>query len=120
MNVLSLPNLLVVAALMGASGVSLLAAGGHGSPLGTTAGQMLLFHAPAVMVAALAIDARHLHETLARVAVAIMIIGVVLFAADLAVRLIGWQRLFPMAAPLGGSLTILSWIILAAAALRAR
>ena len=40
------------------------------------------------------------------------------FAADLAVRaFLGWARLFPMAAPTGGMLTIGGWVVLAAAAL---
>ena len=74
-------------------------------------------HAPAVMVATLARDHGHLHERVGLAAVVLMIAGVCLFAGDLAVRLVGWPRLFPMAAPIGGSLTILSWIVLAAAAM---
>ena len=112
---------LAVAALFGASGVGLLATGSHGgNPLAATAGQMLLFHASALMAATLAREMGHLHKTIGLAALAIMAASVAIFSADLAIRTQGWPRLFPMAAPIGGSLTILSWLILAAAALRPR
>jgi uncharacterized membrane protein YgdD (TMEM256/DUF423 family) len=112
---------MVMTALFGASGVGLLATGSHGgNPLAATAGQMLLFHAPALMAATLARETGHLDKKISLAAIAIMAAGVAIFSADLAVRTQGWQRLFPMAAPIGGSLTILSWLVLAAAALRPR
>lgn len=82
---------------------------------------MLLWHAPALMAAAVARESQLLHRALSSLALALLIAGVGLFALDLAVRaFLGWPRLFPMAAPLGGSLTIAGWLALAAAALTAR
>lgn len=111
---------ILIAALMGASGVSLLAASSHAAPGNTTiAGQMLLFHAPALMALALARDAGRLHPLAGRVGLIAMMLGVALFSTDLALRGFGYGRLFPMAAPIGGSVTILSWIFIALAAILA-
>lgn len=112
---------IVIAALFGACGTALLAAGSHAAgSLATAAGQMLLWHAPAILAATLARDGGHLHHALSAVAVFMLIAGVALFATDLAVRaFFGWPRLFPMAAPTGGSLTIAGWALLAVAALAA-
>ncbi len=108
----------VLAGLYGAAGVGLMAAGSHtaGGSFAATAGQMLLFHAPAVLAAILARRAGLLHARLGRIAVAVLLGGVAVFAADLALRGFGHARLFPMAAPAGGSLTILGWLLLAASA----
>lgn len=110
---------LVIAALYGACGTALLAAGRHAAgSLATTAGQMLLWHAPAIIAVAVARETGFLHRIAGALAIAALIAGVGLFAADLAVRaFFGWPRLFPMAAPLGGMLTIGGWVTLAAAAL---
>ena len=109
---------LVLAALYGAAGVALMAAGSHsaGGAFAATAGQMLLFHATAVIAAALARQAGLIAPGLGRVAIIVLLAGVAIFAADLALRGFGYARLFPMAAPTGGSLTILGWLLLAAAA----
>ncbi len=110
------------AALIGAAGVALAAASEHagGGDLGRTAALFLILHA----AAALAIAA-HARLAPSRVLLAIgfvMEAGTLLFAADLAVRAFTGARLFPFAAPLGGSTMILSWLALAiafaAAALR--
>lgn len=108
---------IVIAAVMGCAGVVMLAAGSHATPGNSTiAGQMLLFHAPAIMAAALARDAGRLHRRAGMFALLAMVVGVSLFCADLALRGLGAGRLFPMAAPIGGSLTIFSWLVLALAA----
>lgn len=114
--------ILLIAALFGAAGTALLAAGSHAAgSTATTAGQMLLWHAPTLIVAVLARETSHLHRLLSTLALVTLAAGVGLFALDLAVRaFLGWPRLFPMAAPLGGSLTILGWITLAVAALAKR
>jgi uncharacterized membrane protein YgdD (TMEM256/DUF423 family) len=115
--------LAALAALTGAAGVALAAASEHagGGDLGRTAALFLVLHA----AAALAIAA-HARLAPSRVLLAIgfvMEAGTLLFAADLAVRAFTGARLFPFAAPLGGSTMILSWLALAiafaAAALRA-
>ncbi len=108
---------LALAAAMGAAGVLLLAAGSHAAPGNVTiAGQMLLFHAPVLMAAALARDASHLHAKLGRIAIVVLAAGLIVFSADLALRGLGHGRLFAMAAPAGGTLTITGWVALAAAA----
>ena len=109
---------LFAACLMGAAGVALLAAGAHiAGGQATTAAQMLLFHASAAMAATLGRKAGSLNDLIARYAIFAMLLGVALFSADMTVRAFGGERLFAMAAPMGGGLTILSWIGLAASAL---
>lgn len=108
---------LALAAGLGAAGVLLLAAGSHAAPGNVTiAGQMLLFHAPVLMAAALARDGGHLQAVLGRIAIAVLTVGLIVFSADLALRGLGVGRLFAMAAPIGGTLTITGWVALAAAA----
>lgn len=109
---------LLLAALYGAAGVALMAAGSHsaGGAFAGTAGQMLLFHGSAVIAAVLAQRAGLLAPTLGRIAIWVLLAGPAIFAADLAMRGFGFNRLFPMAAPTGGSLTILGWLLLAVAA----
>lgn len=113
---------LVFAALFGATGTALLAAGSHAAGgLATAAGQMLLWHAPAIIAIAHAREFGQLHRYAAALALVGLIAGAGLFALDLTARaFLGWPRLFPMAAPIGGSLTILGWIIVAVAALARR
>jgi uncharacterized membrane protein YgdD (TMEM256/DUF423 family) len=109
---------LLIGALFGALGVAALAAGSHvaGGQM-SLAGEMLLFHAPALMAATLARKAGHLHRLLAQTGIAALAIGVALFSADMAMRGLSGDRLFAMAAPAGGMLTIGAWIILAISAL---
>jgi len=112
---------LLVAALMGVWGVTLLAAARHivGGELATIGAQMLLFHAPALIGWTLARRAGLLHPVIGRIGSFAMALGVMLFAGDLATRGLGGDRLFAYAAPLGGGLTIASWIVLALAVLLA-
>ena len=103
-----------VAALMGAAGMALAAAGVHanGGELAQRGALFLLLHA----VAALAIAAH------ARVAAAsarallivgfVMEAGAILFSAELAMHGFTGARI-PFAAPIGGTTMILSWIALA-------
>ncbi|MGL4729576.1 MAG: DUF423 domain-containing protein [Bosea sp. (in: a-proteobacteria)] len=109
---------LVVAALFGLCGVSALASGAHvaGGQM-TLAGQMLLFHAPALMAGTLARKAGHLHATASQIALAMLTLGVALFAADMAMRGLYTERLFAMAAPVGGMLAIAGWLGMVVAAL---
>ncbi|MBX9909054.1 MAG: DUF423 domain-containing protein [Beijerinckiaceae bacterium] len=113
---------LVIALLMGLSGVALLAAAAHvtGTTNIQTAGQMLLFHAPTVMGATVARKAGFLHDVLARIAISVVILGVALFAADLTRRGFASEALFPRAAPIGGFLMLAGWLGLALAALLAK
>lgn len=113
---------LALAALMGFAGVALLAAAAHvpGTQSVQTAGQMLLFHASAVMAATAARKGGHLADLPARLALSALVLGAALFAADLARRGFSGAGLFPMAAPTGGWLMLGGWLGLAAAALAAR
>ena len=104
-----------VAALMGAAGVAMGAAGVHesGGELAERGALFLLLHA----AAALAIAAH------ARVAIAsaralvvvgfVMEAGAALFSAELAMRAFTGERIFPFAAPIGGTTMMLSWVALA-------
>ena len=106
----------VYAGLAGAAGVALAAAGAHGASLSalTPAAQFLLMHAAAgVAIAALAVRSAHPGAFL--VAALILLIGVTLFSGDIAARTFWGNRLFPMAAPIGGTTMIIGWLILSAA-----
>lgn len=111
--------LLVLASLMGAGGVILAAAGAHAAP-GTgldSAAYMLLFHAAAVLGGAALLQQGLLWRPLALVAIAAWVIGGALFAGSVALHTFTGYRLFPMAAPAGGTILILAWLVLAAAAI---
>jgi uncharacterized membrane protein YgdD (TMEM256/DUF423 family) len=108
--------LAALAALMGASGVALAAAATHagGGDFGRTAAEYLVLHAAAlggVCASARASLPRRARRLLA--AGAGLAAGTLLFAADLAMRGFVGTKLFPFAAPTGGSLMILSWVALA-------
>lgn len=109
--------LLLAAGLLGAGGVALLAMAAHrgGDNLGTAAAFMLA-HAPALLAAGLLGGPAGRGRVLAVASLA-MLAGVALFAGDLVLRDLAGTRLFPMAAPTGGTLTILGWLGVAAAAL---
>jgi uncharacterized membrane protein YgdD (TMEM256/DUF423 family) len=103
--------LAVLAALMGAAGVALAAAGEHaaGGEFARTAALFLILHAAALLAASAHRATRGLS-----VAGFALAVGAILFAADLTSRAFTGGRLFPFAAPIGGSLMILAWLALAA------
>lgn len=114
---------MVIAGLMGASGVVLAALAAHAQPGAglESASQMLLFHALAIVGTRALVDSGRLWRTAALVAMAGWLIGGTLFSGDIAMRAYLGQRLFPMAAPIGGGLLIASWLVFAlAAAVRQR
>jgi len=106
------------AGLMGAAGVILAAAAAHtsGGAVLLSASSMLLFHALAAILAVLLADRQLAHPRLGFAAGCGFIAGATLFGADLTVLQFLGHRLFPMAAPSGGTLMILSWLLLAVAA----
>jgi uncharacterized membrane protein YgdD (TMEM256/DUF423 family) len=111
--------LVVLAAAMGAAGVALAAASAH-QPDATrlaSASSMLLFHAPAVFAAVLLAERSVIHMRLGLVAAVGFVIAAALFAGDLTLRQYAGHSLFPMAAPTGGTLLIVSWLMLAVAAI---
>jgi uncharacterized membrane protein YgdD (TMEM256/DUF423 family) len=108
----------VLAGLMGAAGVALAAASAHqpdATRLGS-ASSMLLFHASAVACAALLTGHGIARRAPGLTAIYGFIAGAALFASDLVLRQYAGHGLFPMAAPTGGTLLILSWLVLALAA----
>jgi uncharacterized membrane protein YgdD (TMEM256/DUF423 family) len=111
--------LLILAGLMGAGGVVLAAAGAHAAPHGSlgSAAYLLLFHATAVLGGTALTQQGLLWRPLALAAGAAWIVGAVLFAGDVSARAFIGHRLFPMAAPAGGTILIAAWLALAAAAL---
>lgn len=111
-----LKRLLILAGgLAGAAGVALSAASAHGGggAFAGTISSMLLFHAPAFLTLGLARDSQRLRI----IGSLVLLAGLALFCLDLAARDLGWTRLFPMAAPLGGSAMILGWLCIAVSAL---
>jgi uncharacterized membrane protein YgdD (TMEM256/DUF423 family) len=110
--------LLLLAGLMGASGVGLAAAAAHGAPAYglDSAAYLLLFHATAVLAIASLASQELLWRPLGLVAMTCFVAGGVLFAGDVSMRAFAGQRLFPMAAPTGGTLLIVGWLVLTAAA----
>ncbi len=110
--------LLILAGLMGAGGVGLAAAAAHAAPAAglDSAAYLMLFHATAVLGAGALTKQELLWRRLGLVAMACFVAGGVLFASDISMRAFAGHRLFPMAAPTGGTLLILGWLVLAAAA----
>ena len=107
-----------LAGLMGAAGVVLAAAAAHQGDTGRLgpASTMLLFHAPAVIAAALLAGHGLTQRHLGLVAAFGLVAGTLLFSGDLVVRHYTGTAPIPMAAPTGGTLLILSWLLLAIAA----
>jgi uncharacterized membrane protein YgdD (TMEM256/DUF423 family) len=107
------------AGLMGAAGVILAAVAAHkaGGTLLPAASSMLLFHAPAALLAVLLADRQIIRPWLGLVAAGGFVVGATLFSTDLTVLQFLGHRLFPMAAPSGGTLMILSWFLFAIAAI---
>jgi uncharacterized membrane protein YgdD (TMEM256/DUF423 family) len=103
--------LATLAALMGAAGVALAAAGEHaaGGEFARTAALFLILHAAALLAASAHRATRAL--TIAGFALGF---GAILFAGDLSSRAFLGGRLFPFAAPIGGTVMILAWLALAA------
>ena len=114
-----IPTLLVLASLMGAAGVVLAAAAAHAAPGAglDSAAYLLLFHAVAVLGAAGLAQQGLLWPPAATAAMAGFVLGGTLFAADVSMRAFAGHRLFPMAAPAGGTLLIIAWLVLALAAI---
>lgn len=113
--------LIALAGLMGAAGVVLAAAGAHGKPASglDSAGYLLLLHAVAVVAGVAALRAGLVVRPVGTIALWGFVLGSALFAADVAARAYLGHRLFPFAAPAGGTIQIASWLILSVAGLLA-
>jgi uncharacterized membrane protein YgdD (TMEM256/DUF423 family) len=110
--------LVALAGIMGADGVILAALSAHTADASrlAAASSMLLFHAAAVLGAVALIERGVIHAAIGLLAAFGFVVAAGLFAADLSLRQFAGQSLFPMAAPTGGTLLILSWLALAVAA----
>jgi uncharacterized membrane protein YgdD (TMEM256/DUF423 family) len=111
--------LLILAGLMGAAGVILAAAGAHAAPASglDSAAYLLLFHATAVLGASALAQQGLVWRPLTLVVLIAWVVGATLFAGDVSARAFIGHRLFPMAAPSGGTILILAWVAFAVAAL---
>jgi uncharacterized membrane protein YgdD (TMEM256/DUF423 family) len=109
---------LVLSGIMGAGGVALAAAAAHAKPGAglEAAAQILLVHALAVFAGVALVVSGALRPSLA-IVLAGWILGTLLFSGDVTLRAFAGSRLFPMAAPAGGIILMLSWLGLAAVAL---
>lgn len=109
--------LVLAGGLCGAAGVALSAAAAHlGGAFVGTAASFLLMHAPVFLAAGLLGANRIL-----RMGSLVLLVGLVMFCGDLLARDFLGSRLFPLSAPIGGTLLIVGWLAIAASALvRAR
>jgi len=110
--------LVILAGVMGADGIILAAASAHQPDAArlAAASSMLLFHATAVL-AVVALAERGVIDVRIGIAAAFgFVVAAALFAGDLTLRQYAGHSLFPMAAPIGGTLLIVSWLTLAVAA----
>ncbi|WP_417689719.1 DUF423 domain-containing protein [Roseibium sp.] len=111
---------LVLAGISGALGIMMMAAGAHVDTTGyvTRAGEMLLFHAPALLALGALMQVRRI--PILALSLVLLVAGLGLFCGDLISRAFLDQRLFPMSAPIGGTLLILGWASIAVSAIRVR
>jgi uncharacterized membrane protein YgdD (TMEM256/DUF423 family) len=110
--------LIVLAGIMGADGIILAAASAHQADASrlAAASSMLLFHSSAVLAAVALAERGLLHVRIGIAAASGFVVAAALFAGDLTLRQYAGHSLFPMAAPTGGTLLIVSWLALAVAA----
>lgn len=107
------PVLVLAGGLVGAAGVALSAAAAHrGGAFTGTAASFLLMHAPVFLGIGLIGGNRCL-----RIASLMLLAGLLLFSGDLLARDFLGSRLFPMSAPIGGTLLIAGWLAIAVSAL---
>ena len=110
--------LVILAGIMGADGVILAAASAHQPDASrlASASSMLLFHATAVLAVVALAERGVIHARIGIAAALGFVVAAALFAGDLTLRQYAGHGLFPMAAPTGGTLLIISWLALAVCA----
>ncbi len=118
---MALMILIVLAGLLGASGIVLAAAGAHAATNAglDSAAYMLLFHAAALLGGAALAQQGLLWRPLTLAVLVAWVVGATLFSGDIALCAFAGHRLFAMAAPTGGIILIAAWLALAAAAIGA-
>lgn len=111
--------LVALGAVAGFAGVALSAAAAHmpGGPGFDVPARFLLVHAPALLGLAALIAADAVQPALGRCAGAVLVLGLALFCGDLILRAFRGVALLPMAAPIGGTLLMAGWALVALAAL---
>ncbi len=104
--------LIALASLSGLLGVGLSAAAAHvtGGNL-TTAAQFLLFHAPAQLALEALIAVGAVSPMLGQIAGYVLVLGLALFCGDLSRRAFSGVALFPRAAPAGGIVLMIGWLL---------
>jgi uncharacterized membrane protein YgdD (TMEM256/DUF423 family) len=117
MSVRGATTLAVLGGIAGALGVALAAVAAHKvtEPGLVTAANMLMIHA-AAMLAISAYARSAINPTFILASGFAMLVGIALFAGDIAASKLLGSGLFPMAAPIGGTLLIASWAAFALAA----
>ncbi len=113
------PALLIAGAgLLGLGGVAVSAAATHagGGSLASTAGQFCLLHAAVVLALAAALRREGASKGFALAAI-LLLVGTIVFAADLALAGFTGRRPVPLAAPIGGTLMMAGWVLTAFAGL---
>ena len=110
--------LIALAGVMGADGVILAAASAHQADAARllAASSMLLFHATAILGCAALAERGLVHPRLGIAAGFGFVVASVLFAGDLTLRQYAGHGLFAFAAPTGGTLLIVGWLLLALSA----
>ncbi len=110
--------LVILAGIMGVDGVILAAASAHQPDASrlVSASSMLLFHATAVLAVVALAERGVIHARIGIAAASGFVVAAALFAGDLTLRQYAGHGLFPMAAPTGGTLLIISWLALAVCA----
>ena len=103
---------------MGADGVILAAASAHQADATrlAAASSMLLFHATAILGSVALVGRGIIHAQVGLAAGAGFFVAASLFAGDLTLRQYAGHSLFAFAAPAGGTLLVVSWLLLALAA----
>ena len=112
--------IILIACLQGASGVALAAAAAHAQTSRSLeiASSFLLIHAAVGLgLAGISAYEHSSRQWLTGLSLALQA-SVTLFAADLAARSLLGTRIFPYAAPIGGSAAIISWLGLSVLALK--
>ncbi len=109
--------LIVLASMAGLAGVALSARAAHGpgGPLLETAARFLLIHA-AVLLGVAALTGGSMSPRLGSTAGFVLALGLALFCADLVRRALAGTGLFPFAAPAGGILLMLGWVLIGVSA----
>lgn len=110
--------IVLLAGLMGAAGVAAAAAGAHmnADPNLTTAAYFLMLGAAgATAVVALA-AARGPRFGIADAGAGLVMLGALLFGSALTLRALWNIVIFPMAAPTGGTMLIVGWVVVGLAA----